>query len=123
MEINPHLAARLAARHPRVTVVCADAGTLPRVLSDHEIERVDLLASLLPWGAYASAPIPAIAAALLAPGGTSTQATLSMTQWLPPARRQARDTDAAFATVHRSGLIWRNLPPARVRIARIAPAR
>jgi hypothetical protein len=37
---------------------------------------------------------------------------------LPPARRQARDLRAAFGSLTASPTIWRNLPPARVLIAR-----
>ena len=118
IEINPVLAARLAARHPAVTVVCADAARLHDVLSEHGIERADAIVSLLPWAAYASAPVPAIAASALAPSGTFTQVTLRGFHLLPPARRQARDLRAAFGSLTAGPTIWRNLPPARVLIAR-----
>jgi phosphatidylethanolamine/phosphatidyl-N-methylethanolamine N-methyltransferase len=118
VEINPVLAELLAARHPAVTVVCADAARLPDVLTEHGIERADAIVSLLPWAAYASAPVPAIAARALAPSGTFTQATLRGFHLLPPARRQARDLRAAFGSLTASPTIWRNLPPARVLIAR-----
>jgi phosphatidylethanolamine/phosphatidyl-N-methylethanolamine N-methyltransferase len=117
VEINPVLAERLAARHPAVTVVCADAARLPDVLTEHGVERADAIVSLLPWAAYAAAPVPAIAAHALAPSGTFTQATLRGFHLLPPARRQARDLRAAFGSVTASPPIWRNLPPARVLIA------
>ena len=76
VEINPVLAARLAERHPAVTVVCADAARLPDVLTEHGIAQADAIISLLPWAAYAAAPVPALAARALAPTGTFTQATL-----------------------------------------------
>jgi phospholipid N-methyltransferase len=118
VEINPVLAERLAARHPSVTVVCADAARLPDVLGEHGVEHTDAIVSLLPWAAYAAAPVPEIAAAALAPTGTFTQATLRGFHLLPPARRQARDLRAAFGSVTASATIWQNLPPARVLIAR-----
>lgn len=118
VEINPVLARRLAARHPGVTVVCADAGALPAVLRDHGLARVDVVSSLLPWAAYDSAPIPALAAAALAPTGTFIQVSLWLTQWMEPARRQERDIRAQFAQVDVSSAVWRNLPPARVLVAR-----
>ena len=118
VEINPVLAERLAARHPAVTVVCADAARLPDVLSEHGVERVDSIVSLLPWAAYAAAPVPELAARALAPSGTFTQATLRGFHLLPPARRQARDLRAAFGSLTASPTIRRNLPPARVLIAR-----
>lgn len=118
VEINPVLAERLAARHPSVTVVCADAARLPDLLREHGVEHVDAIVSLLPWAAYAAAPVPEIVAAALAPTGTFTQATLRGFHLLPPARRQARDLRAAFGSVTASPTIWQNLPPARVLIAR-----
>jgi phosphatidylethanolamine/phosphatidyl-N-methylethanolamine N-methyltransferase len=118
VEINPVLAERLASRHPAVTVACADAARLPDVLAEHGVERVDAIVSLLPWAAYAAAPVPALAARALAPSGTFTQATLRGFHLLPPARKQVEDLRAAFGSVTGSPTIWRNLPPARVLVAR-----
>jgi phosphatidylethanolamine/phosphatidyl-N-methylethanolamine N-methyltransferase len=118
VEINPVLAERLAARHPAVTVVCADAARLPEVLREHGLDRADAIVSLLPWAAYAAAPVPRLVADALAPSGTFTQATLRGFHLLPPARRQARDLRAVFGPLTASPTIWRNLPPARVLIAR-----
>jgi phosphatidylethanolamine/phosphatidyl-N-methylethanolamine N-methyltransferase len=118
VEINPVLAARLAERHPAVTVVCADAARLPDVLTEHGIDQADAIVSLLPWAAYAAAPVPALAARALVPTGTFTQATLRGFHLLPPARKQAEDLRAAFSSLTASPTIWRNLPPARVLIAR-----
>lgn len=122
VERNPVLARRLAARHPAVTVVRGDAAALPDILAEHGITEVDLVASLLPWAAYRDAPIAATVAAALAPDGVFAQVTFTVTQWLAPARRQLRDARALFTEVHRGPLVWRNLPPARVRIARGARA-
>lgn len=118
IELNPELARRLAARHPGVTVVCADAARLPDVLREHGIGRVDAVSSLLPWVAWATAPIAELAAAALTPTGTFTQVTLLPTTWLPPARRQERAVRARFAEVAVGPPVWANLPPARVVIAR-----
>jgi phospholipid N-methyltransferase len=118
VEINPVLAERLAARHPRVTVLCADAARLPALLRERGIPHVDAVVSLLPWAAYAAAPVPEVVAQVLAPSGTFTQATLRGFHLLPPARRQARDLRAVFGELTPSRTVWRNLPPARVLIGR-----
>jgi phospholipid N-methyltransferase len=118
IELNTELARRLAARQPGVTVVCADAGTLPAVLRDHGIDRVDVVSSLLPWVAWANAPIADLAADSLTPAGTFTQVTLLPTTWMPPARRQERTVRTRFAEVAVSPPVWANLPPARVLVAR-----
>ncbi|GAA5128668.1 methyltransferase domain-containing protein [Pseudonocardia adelaidensis] len=118
VEINPVLAERLADRHPGVTVVRADAARLPAVLGEHGVDRADAIVSLLPWAAYAAAPVPRLVADALAPSGTFTQATLRGFHLLAPARRQAEDLRAAFGSLTASPTVWRNLPPARVLIGR-----
>lgn len=118
IELNPVLAGRLAERHPDVTVVCADAGGLLDVLRGQGIDGVDAISSLLPWAAYDSAPIPALAAAALVPGGTFLQVSLTVTKWMEPARRQERDIRARFDHVSTTPTIWRNFPPARIHVAR-----
>jgi phosphatidylethanolamine/phosphatidyl-N-methylethanolamine N-methyltransferase len=118
VEINPVLAERLAARHPSVTVLCADAARLPALLREHGVDRADGVVSLLPWAVYAAAPVPELVAGVLAPSGTFSQATLRGFHLLPPARRQARDLRAAFGEVTASPTVWQNLPPARALIGR-----
>ncbi|WP_300019432.1 methyltransferase domain-containing protein [Pseudonocardia sp.] len=118
VELNPELARRLAARHPGVTVVPGDAGDLPALLRGLDVGTVDAVSSLLPWVAWASAPIADVAAAALAPTGTFTQVTLLPTTWMPPARRQESAVRARFGEVALSPVVWANLPPARVLVAR-----
>ena len=118
VELNPALAARLAARHPGVTVVPGDAGDLPALLRGLGIDRVDAVSSLLPWAAWAAAPVARLAGSVLAPGGTFTQVSLLPTAWLPPARRQLAALRAEFGAVTVGGPVWANLPPARVLVAR-----
>ena len=51
-------------------------------------------------------------------GGAYTQAAYAVTRWASPARRQLRQLQASFEEVVVSKTIWRNVPPARVYIAR-----
>ena len=122
IELNPTLAGRLAARHPDVDVICANAAALPEVLADRGVGPAHLVASLLPWQAYESGTIPRYVADVLAPGGVFTQATLSMFLWMKPARGIDHQVRREFADVRMSPTVWRNLPPARVRVARSAAA-
>jgi phosphatidylethanolamine/phosphatidyl-N-methylethanolamine N-methyltransferase len=117
VELNPALAGRLAARHPDVEVVCANATALPAVLAERGVGPVHLVASLLPWQAYASGPISRRVAEVLAPDGVFTQATLTMFSWMGQARSIDRQVRADFPRVRMSATVWRNLPPARVRVA------
>lgn len=118
IELNPVLAERLAARHPAVAVVRGDAGRLPELLAEHGVERADGIVSLLPWAAHAEAPVPALAASAIAPGGVFTQVQLLLLHLLPPAQRIVRHTRAAFGDVTVRGPVWGNFPPARVLVAR-----
>jgi phosphatidylethanolamine/phosphatidyl-N-methylethanolamine N-methyltransferase len=118
VELNPVLAKRLADRHPGVDVVCADAAELPEILRRYGYGPVDMVASLLPWVAYRHAPIPRLVADALDRDGVFTQVVLSALRRLPPARRQAQQVREAFGDVRLSPVVWRNLPPARVRVAR-----
>ncbi|MGQ0575227.1 MAG: class I SAM-dependent methyltransferase [Pseudonocardia sp.] len=118
VELNPVLARRLAARHRDVTVLNGDAGHLAALLRAAGVGPVDAVVSLLPWVAYANAPIPALVADVLAPHGTFAQVSLAPLKWLPPARRQERDIRARFAEFSISPTVWLNVPPARVLVAR-----
>ncbi|MCX6463489.1 MAG: NAD-binding protein [Pseudonocardiales bacterium] len=118
IELDPTLAARLARRHPGVTVVPGNAADLPALLRGLGIDRVDGISSLLPWVAWARAPIAGLAASVLAPEGVLAQVSLLPTAWMPPARRQLAAVRGAFRTVDVRGPVWGNLPPARVLAAR-----
>lgn len=122
VELNPTLADRLAARHPDVDVVCASATELPAVLARLGVGQAHLVASLLPWQAYASGPIARHVAGVLAPDGVFTQATLTVFGWMKQARTIDRQVRVDFPEVRMSPTVWRNLPPARVRVARSAAA-
>lgn len=118
VELHPLLARRLAARRPEVRVLHGDAGDLPALLAAEGVTQVDALVSLLPWAAYARSPIPDVAATVLAPGGTFAQVSLAPLKWMPPARRQEHDIRVRFAEFAISDTVWRNVPPARVLVAR-----
>jgi phosphatidylethanolamine/phosphatidyl-N-methylethanolamine N-methyltransferase len=107
----------LAHRHPDVDVVCADAGALAAVLAERNITRVDAVVSGLPWIAH-SPDLHAAITGTLAADGAFTQFAYSWTRWAPPARRQLADLRARFADVTTSRIVWRNLPPAVVHLAR-----
>ncbi len=122
IELNPRWADLLADRHPGVEVVRADARTLPVLLAERGLGRVDAVVSGLPWVAHAPGPdgrgLPAVIVDALADDGVFTQFGYSWTRWAPPARRQLDDLHAHFAQVTTSPVVRRNLPPAVVHTAR-----
>jgi phospholipid N-methyltransferase len=122
VEVNPTFAELLTKRYPHVEIVCGKAEDLPKFLADRGTSSADVIISTLPWAPFAPSatqpPLLATLVELLADGGTYTQAAYTWTRWAPPARRQLRQLQASFEEVVISETIWRNIPPARVYIAR-----
>ena len=52
VELNPRFAGRLAALHPTVDVVVADATELREGLDERGLGQADVVVSGLPWGAF-----------------------------------------------------------------------
>jgi phosphatidylethanolamine/phosphatidyl-N-methylethanolamine N-methyltransferase len=122
VEINPTFTEVLTKRYPEVEVVCGEAKDLPRFLAARGLPAADVIISTLPWAPFApSATTPPLLATLgesLASGGAYTQAAYTWTRWAPAARRQLQQLRASFEEVVISETIWRNVPPARIYIAR-----
>jgi phospholipid N-methyltransferase len=122
IEINPIFAELLAKRYPNVEVVCGEAGNLPKFLGDRGVPCADVIISTLPWAPFAPSaaqrPLLATLVESLVGGGAYTQAAYAWTRWAPAARRQLRQLRASFEEVVISETIWRNVPPARIYIAR-----
>jgi len=122
VEVNPTFAELLTERHPHVEVVCGEAADLPKFLADRGTPSADVIISTLPWAPFAPSatqrPLLATLVESLVGGGAYTQAAYAWTRWAPAARRQLRQLRAGFEEVVISETIWRNVPPARVYIAR-----
>ncbi|GAA3675392.1 methyltransferase domain-containing protein [Nonomuraea antimicrobica] len=124
VELNERFAAEIAQAYPSVEVVCDDAVRLPALLAGLGVWRVDVVVSGLPWVAYAGEP-PLIesVARVLSPEGVYTQFAYNWTRWAAPARRLHGGLRAQFEEVVTTMTVWRNLPPARVYVARRPRAR
>ncbi|WP_196073478.1 class I SAM-dependent methyltransferase [Nakamurella alba] len=127
IELNPTLAAGLAADFPDVEVVTAAAADLRDVLAGRGLSgAVDLVVSGLPWQAFAGDAghdLIGDVAGALRPDGAYTQFTYSWTRWAPPGRRQLGMLAQQFRAIAVDGPIWRNFPAATVYTCRgpIAP--
>jgi phosphatidylethanolamine/phosphatidyl-N-methylethanolamine N-methyltransferase len=122
VEVNPIFAELLTKRYPHVETVCGEAKDLPMFLADRGAPSADVIISTLPWAPFAPSatqrPLLATLVESLAGGGAYTQAAYAWTRWAPAARRQLRQLRTGFEEVVISETIWRNVPPARVYIAR-----
>lgn len=121
VEVNPTLAARLAARHPRVDVLTADAARLPEILADLGVPQVDVVVCGLPWAAFSHDSQTAILEAVntvLTPEGAFTTFGYELWRWTPGARRMRNLLRESFDELVISRTVTRNVPPAFVYYAR-----
>lgn len=120
LELNERWAELLESRYPGAEVLCADANELPRILIERGL-AADVVVSSLPWEAHAEVGGTALVdkiAGTLTGDGALTQLAHSCTQWASPARRLKNQMRAAFEETLASRTVWRNFPPALVRVAR-----
>ncbi|MBG0832080.1 methyltransferase domain-containing protein [Planomonospora sp. ID67723] len=121
VEINPRLAEFLAARHPAVDVMVADAAKLPQLLQERGLTHADVVVSGLPWAAFSEETQTSLleaVAAIMGPNTAFTTFAYSFAKPLPPARRFRRRLHDTFEEVVMGRTVWGNLPPAFVYHAR-----
>jgi phospholipid N-methyltransferase len=121
VEVNPRLAERLAALHPAVDVVNADATDLARTLAQRGISQADVVVSGLPWAAFTTPrqrDLLSTVIAALSPHGVFTTFAYVHARWSPPARRLLGSLRSRFDEVVVSRTEWANLPPALVYFCR-----
>jgi phosphatidylethanolamine/phosphatidyl-N-methylethanolamine N-methyltransferase len=117
VEVNPLFAQRLAALHPAVDVVNADATDLAKVLAHRGLNQTDVVVSGLPWAAFTEHhqhDVLSAVAAALPPHGVLTTFAYVHARLFPPARRLLRSLRSRFDEVVISRTEWANLPPALV---------
>ncbi|MFI7134806.1 class I SAM-dependent methyltransferase [Nonomuraea sp. NPDC050153] len=117
VEVNSGFARKLAALHPEVDVVHADAADLTRVLAQRGLRQADVVVSGLPWAAFTEnqqRDVLSAVVATLSPHGVFTTFAYVHARWAPPARRLLRSMRWRFDEVVISRTVWANLPPALV---------
>ena len=117
VEVESSLVAALRAKYPTLVFVRESAENLQAIVRDRRIVPSHVVASL-PWTCI-SAPIrrallARIAEALAPDGWLITYSYLPSALLLGAAGRVERDFREMFTSVHRSSVVWRNLPPATV---------
>ncbi|HWN34257.1 MAG TPA: methyltransferase domain-containing protein [Pseudonocardia sp.] len=116
VELNPALAARMAARYPdpRVQVVQGSAADLVELVAPG---TVDVVVSGLPWtvmpGAVQGRILRAVDEVLRPDGRFTTFAYLHAAR-TPLARQFLEQLAGQFGSQERGATVWSNLPPARV---------
>lgn len=121
IEKDAELAERLRSRELGVRVVTADAATLATILADHDVDRADVIVSVLPWalfGPQQQREFLAIFSAALHADGVFTAAAYSLGYWTPAARRFRSELERVFSEVLPTRTMWRHLPPAMTYVCR-----
>jgi phosphatidylethanolamine/phosphatidyl-N-methylethanolamine N-methyltransferase len=111
----------LRSRYPDVDVVHGDVRDLGSIAADHDVHLVDTVVCGLPWVILPeetqTVALQAVAD-LLAPDGCFATFTYTHAVPLPGARRFRRLLDAHFEEVVTTRIVWANVPPAHVLLAR-----
>ena len=117
VEIDPHLAALLRPRFPRVRIVNDSAEHLDRHLAESGRTEADAILSGLPWASFPGGlqrTLLTAAGGALRPGGLFATFAYPHASWLPPGRGFRALLQESFAAVETTRVVWANLPPAFV---------
>jgi phospholipid N-methyltransferase len=120
LEINPAFATATRNRCPGADVVNGDAADARKYLADRGLDGTDVVVSGLPWAAFPGSLQDRILDAVqdvLRPGGRFTTFAYVQGLLLPQARRFEKRLRAKFPQVHKTRVVWRNLPPAFAYVA------
>ena len=117
IEVNPRMASLFKQRHPDLTLF-EDTVANARTICDYAgMDLVDCIVSGLPWSAF-SEPLQVKfldeMMRVLRPGGHFVTFAYVHGLALPTAIRFANLLQKYFATVSKSPVVWRNVPPAIV---------
>lgn len=117
VEFHPAMAEQLRRRFPQVDIVEDSAVHLCRILAERGLGKVDSIVSGLPWAAFDAELRDQLLEATLAclkPGGRFATFAYLEGSILAGGRRFRRKIRRLFTEVHRSPIVWANMPPAFV---------
>lgn len=120
IELNDHMATVLQARHPGLPVHRRSVTEASEVCAAEGLARegaVDIILSGLPWASFPDElQVAALEATrrVLKPGGRFVTFGYHIGTLLKQGKRFYGRVGGYFAHVERSGMVWRNLPPAFV---------
>ena len=117
IERDPKMAAATRRRCPGVTVYEDTVTNVVDLCRLSSMPRIDAIICGLPWASFPSSlQTDALDATfkVLAPGGQFATFAYLQGMLLPAAKRFSELLEGRFATVQRSRIVWKNLPPAFV---------
>jgi len=117
IEVNEVYADAFVRRFPGVPLYRDSAANVVDICALHGVDRVDAVISGLPWANFSDDTQDEVLDAMLevlAPAGQFATFAYMHGLALPSGRRFRQKLEAHFHTVERSGVVWRNTPPAVV---------
>lgn len=117
IELNQGLARAFKTRHPTIDIVNDSVENVRAICDARGIDRVDYILSGLPWASFPDdlqARILSGIDAVLKPGGMLVTFGYHVGTLLPAGKRFYRRIPKHFSKIHKSTIIWRNIPPAFV---------
>lgn len=117
IEQNPNLVEILKKELPEADICCESAANLAQLLKERNLDHVDAIISGLPWAAFDDSLQDALlnpAIELLSPGGRFVTFAYLQGLLLTAGKKFAAKIRSRFASVEKSRIIWKNLPPAFV---------
>jgi phospholipid N-methyltransferase len=117
IEINPHMARLFRERHPDILLFQDTVENVRLICDDAGMDSVDCIVSGLPWATFSEVTQVRFLEEMmrvLRPGGAFVTFTYVHALALPMSKRFANHLQRYFASVSRSHVIWRNVPPALV---------
>lgn len=117
VELDEGCVNHLTRKFPRLSIVHDSAENLQNLLKQRGIQHLDCIISGLPWASMPdSIQCPTFEAVMksLRPGGTFRTFAYVHASWFPTANRFRRLLEKHFASVGKSRVVWKNLPPAFV---------
>ena len=117
IDVDPVMAQGWRERFPGRTMHVESVDRVENVCKLEGVSEVDVIVSGLPWASFPDPlQIDAIKATVrvLRPGGVFVTFGYHIGTWLTAGRRFYSRLPENFSEVHRSPLVWRNMPPAFV---------
>lgn len=117
IEVNEAYAEAFIQRFPGVPLYRDSAANVVDICALHGVDHVDAVISGLPWANFSDRTQDEVLDAMLevlAPNGQFATFAYMHGLALPSGRRFRQKLESHFRTVERSGVVWRNTPPAVV---------
>lgn len=117
VELNPEFAAVMTKSFPKVDTVCRSVEDIAAICDERGVAKIDCIVCGLPWAAFSTPLQHSLMNAVmtrLSDGGYFCTFAYVQGTILPAGMRFKHLLRESFASVDRSRVVWRNLPPAFV---------